>query len=86
MLQPANYRCGVLHTVNWDSADTIDTLGLLNFALWYYGFHAPSLHPGRDKHSNTIVVPKQTIGLDYLTQWKTLALLHWLNRITQINK
>uniref|UniRef100_M1DW11 Late blight resistance protein n=1 Tax=Solanum tuberosum TaxID=4113 RepID=M1DW11_SOLTU len=33
--------------------------------------HAPSLHPGRDWHSNTISSPKQTLGLAYLTQRKT---------------
>lgn len=34
-------------------------------------FHPLSIHPGRNEHSNTIVVPQQTLGLAYLTQRKT---------------
>ncbi|KAH0679859.1 hypothetical protein KY284_020944 [Solanum tuberosum] len=33
--------------------------------------HSPSLHPGWDWHSKTIAGPKRTLGLAYLTQWKT---------------
>ncbi|KAH0632853.1 hypothetical protein KY284_035639 [Solanum tuberosum] len=29
--------------------------------------HAPSLHPGRDRHSETIAGPKRTLGLAFLT-------------------
>ena len=35
-----------------------------------YVCHAPSLHPGRDRHSETIVGPKRTLGLTFLTQRK----------------
>ncbi|KAH0715843.1 hypothetical protein KY284_008748 [Solanum tuberosum] len=32
--------------------------------------HAPSLHPRRDRHPETISGPKRTLGLAFLTQWK----------------
>ncbi|KAH0693382.1 hypothetical protein KY285_020479 [Solanum tuberosum] len=32
--------------------------------------HAPSLHPGRDRHLETIAGPRRTLGLAFLTQRK----------------
>uniref|UniRef100_M1DQP5 Uncharacterized protein n=1 Tax=Solanum tuberosum TaxID=4113 RepID=M1DQP5_SOLTU len=37
--------------------------------------HAPSLHPGRDWHSKTIVGPKLTLGLAYLLSGRLFAYL-----------
>ncbi|WMV57998.1 hypothetical protein MTR67_051383 [Solanum verrucosum] len=34
------------------------------------GCQAPSLHPGRDRHPETIAGPRQTLGLAFLTQRK----------------
>ena len=36
--------------------------------------HSPSLHPGRDMHSRTIVNPKRTLGLTYLLNGRRYAL------------